>query len=124
MKTIPLIKTKYEEGKQSIQKLHRSGAGGIRVALALTHHLDTILQTIFQCLENDTRHLSIIALGGYGRKELCFSSDTDIMFLCSDEQRRHLVAPAVQEFLHVIKAFIILTCFKIGISHGPVQVII
>jgi [protein-PII] uridylyltransferase len=101
VKTIQSIKTKYENGKYSILKLHRSGAGGVRVALVLTHHLDTILQTIFQRIEGDTRQLSIIALGGYGRKELCFSSDTDIMFLIADEQQ-HLTALAIQNFLHML----------------------
>ncbi len=101
MKTIQPIKTKYEKGKYGILKLHRSGAGGVRVALALTHHLDTILQTIFQRIEGDTRQLSIIALGGYGRKELCFSSDTDIMFLIADKQEQ-FTAPAIQNFLHML----------------------
>jgi [protein-PII] uridylyltransferase len=94
------IKTKYEKKTKEIIRLHQDGAGGIRIALALTHRLDKLLQSIFQHIENDTHHLTVVALGGYGRKELSFFSDTDVMFLIADEQQRHLATPAVQEFLH------------------------
>ncbi|MGD1044120.1 MAG: [protein-PII] uridylyltransferase [Bacteroidota bacterium] len=94
------IKKIYEKGTQEILRMHRTGAGGIRVALALTHQRDTLLQMIFKHLLSNANHLTVVALGGYGRKELCFSSDTDVMFLISDEQQRAAVTPAVQEFIH------------------------
>jgi [protein-PII] uridylyltransferase len=90
----------YELGKQKILGMHRAGAGGIRVALALTHLRDALLKTIYSHLKNDARHMAVVALGGYGRKELCFSSDTDVMFLMIDEHQRRAATPAVQEFLH------------------------
>jgi len=94
------LKKKYEKSTQDILQLHRAGAGGIRVALALTQRLDTLLQTIYQYLENNSGHLTVVALGGYGRKELCFSSDTDVMFLIAEERFRDFTTPVVQEFLH------------------------
>jgi [protein-PII] uridylyltransferase len=94
------LKKKYEKSTQDILQLHRAGAGGIRVALALTQRLDTLLQTIYQHLQNNSRHLTVVALGGYGRKELCFSSDTDVMFLIAEERFRYYTTPTVQEFLH------------------------
>ena len=94
------IKEVYKKETQEILRMHRAGAGGIRVALALTHQRDTLLQMIYKNLANDAKHLTVIALGGYGRKELCFSSDTDVMFLISDEQQRTTATPAVQEFLY------------------------
>jgi [protein-PII] uridylyltransferase len=99
---IQQIKINYEKRTQEILKLHRAGAGGVRVALELTDRHDTLLQTLFQQLENNTEHLSVVALGGYGRKELCFSSDTDIMFLIEDEEHQNLTTPAVQEILHIL----------------------
>jgi [protein-PII] uridylyltransferase len=97
---IKYISAKYKKEIQTILELHRSGAGGIRIALALTRHRDELLQTLFRQIVSDTQHLAIIALGGYGRKELCFSSDTDILFLLADEEERSRLTPAVQEFLH------------------------
>jgi [protein-PII] uridylyltransferase len=100
MMTTLQIKKNYEKEKQGILQMHRGGAGGIRVALALTHQRDTLLKTMYAHLTNDARHITVVALGGYGRKELCFSSDTDVMFLLADEQQRASATPAVQEFLH------------------------
>jgi [protein-PII] uridylyltransferase len=100
MATLQNLKKNFEKNTQDIAQLHRTGAGGIRVALALTQRLDSLLKTIYQHLENDSKHLTIVALGGYGRKELCFSSDTDVMFLLAEDHLRNFTAPAVQEFLH------------------------
>ena len=100
MTAIHQIKAEYKNGIDNVLRLHRAGAGGVRVALALTHQRDTLLQTIFKHLKSDTAHITIVALGGYGRKELCFSSDTDVMFLISDEEERTAATPSVQEFVH------------------------
>ena len=100
MTTLQKIKNNYEKETQEILRMHRSGAGGIHIALALTHQRDTLLQTMYEHLTSSDDHLTVVALGGYGRKELCFSSDTDIMFLISDEQQRASATLAVQEFIH------------------------
>ena len=94
--------TNIQFGKElhKIIRLHRNGAGGIQTALALTNRLDSLLQVIFKQLESKTNSLSVVALGGYGRKELCFSSDTDIMFLIADGNQRQATTPAVQELLY------------------------
>ena len=100
MVTLQQLKKNYEKRTQDILLLHRTGAGGIQVALALTQRLDALLQTIYRHLENDSKYLTVVALGGYGRKELCFSSDTDVMFLVAEERLRDYTTPIVQEFLH------------------------
>jgi [protein-PII] uridylyltransferase len=100
MTTLHQLNKNYEKRRQEIIRMHRLGAGGVRVALALTRQRDALLQTIFKHLESNAAHVTIVALGGYGRKELCFSSDTDVMFLIADEQQRAAATPAVQEFVH------------------------
>ncbi len=100
MITFQQIKKNYERGTQEIIRMHLAGAGGIRVVLALTHQRDNLLQAIYKHVASDVRFLTVVALGGYGRKELCFSSDTDVMFLVSDEHQRTVSTPAVQEFIH------------------------
>jgi [protein-PII] uridylyltransferase len=44
--------------------------------------------------------LAIVALGGYGRKELCFNSDIDIMFLTENEGQQEHGISIIQEFLY------------------------
>ncbi|MCX6144501.1 MAG: [protein-PII] uridylyltransferase [Ignavibacteriales bacterium] len=86
---------------ESIVKLHRRGAGGIDVALALTKRLDHLISAVFQSLASpDKKLVAAVALGGYGRKELCFSSDVDIMFLIKDESEKPFAAPVVGDLLH------------------------
>jgi len=80
--------------------VHRSGTGGIRVALALTKRQDNFLQAIFKQVSRESAHLAIVALGGYGRKELCFNSDIDIMFLTENEGQQDGEINIIQKFLY------------------------
>lgn len=91
---------------QSIVKLHRGGAGGLRIALALTQRLDRLIVDVFKSLHSPgKKFLAVVALGGYGRKELCFSSDVDIMFLIGDESQKPDASPAAGELLHALLGF-------------------
>jgi [protein-PII] uridylyltransferase len=86
---------------EDIVRLHRRGAGGLRVALALTKRLDSLIQSIYTSLHHSNKNLiAVVALGGYGRKELCFSSDTDVMFLIKDDAQKPEAAPIVGDLLH------------------------
>ena len=86
---------------QSIVSLHREGAAGLRVALALTNRLDSLIGSVYSTLTNQgNRLIAAVALGGYGRKELCFSSDVDIMFLIRDDSEKPEASPAVGDLLH------------------------
>ena len=91
---------------QSIVKLHRRGAGGLRIALALTKRLDSLIESVYRSLQNpNKKFVAVIALGGYGRKELCFSSDVDIMFLIRDESKKPVAAQAAGDLLHHLLDF-------------------
>jgi [protein-PII] uridylyltransferase len=86
---------------ESIIRLHRRGTGGVRVALALTERLDSLIQSIYTSLHHsDKKLLAVVALGGYGRRELCFSSDTDVMFLIRNETEKPEASPVAEEILH------------------------
>ncbi len=102
------IPTKQELARQlqSIIRLHRSGAGGLKTALALTKRLDALIESLFRSLKNPRKKLiAVVALGGYGRKELCFSSDVDIMFLIKDEAHKPDTATVAGELLHGLLDF-------------------
>ncbi len=94
------IYKKFSDERSHAMQLHHRSVQGTRVALALTHRHDNLLQALFKQLPHDTTNFTVVAIGGYGRKELCFSSDTDIMLLVPGEEDRPAAEPIVQEYLH------------------------
>ncbi len=78
--------------REQCQELHNQGASGAEVVTCITEMTDTLIQSLYQCLVADAdfgRYTSsaVIALGGYGRRELNPLSDVDLMFFCSDNDR-------------------------------------
>ncbi len=74
------------EGEMS-ERYHRQGQGGLRVAHSRSIFIDVLLESLFlkalrvSSLERLADQCAILALGGYGRAEMCPFSDVDIMFL-------------------------------------------
>jgi len=76
-------------GDSIIRRYHRLGASGLRVARARAVLMDELLFQLFTLAcshwERESGRaageVSLLALGGYGRLELCPHSDVDIMFL-------------------------------------------
>jgi [protein-PII] uridylyltransferase len=94
-------KEEFDRSLDAITRLHRRGAGGLEVGLALTQRMDTLIRIVHeQAVNPGDGTLTIVALGGYGRKELCFFSDTDIMFLIDGDSYHSEATPVVQRILH------------------------
>jgi [protein-PII] uridylyltransferase len=78
---------------------HRSGADGLTVCRARATVLDLLLQHFWQVAKDNLSpqaqrefpQLALVAIGGYGRAELCPRSDIDFMFL----HNRSVVASGV-----------------------------
>ncbi len=89
-----------------IKMRHDAGATGSETTAALAATVDAMLVRLFTvALETwESAHgklpypASLVALGGYGRAELCPHSDIDLMFLFPSKARTSLVTP-LQEHL-------------------------
>src|SRR2546421_9829605 len=99
-------KTRLAEGRDQILARHRGGAGGQEVVRAISALTDEVVPELFQTIGAqspgpDAIALSLVATGGYGRRELAPRSDIDLLALLPRERepgraRANLVA----EHLH------------------------
>lgn len=96
-------KQRFAEAKDAIVAAHRAGIDGVETARALTQRLDDLLKYLYSSLPIEIRRSIIVfALGSYGRKELCFSSDTDIMFLRDETLQLAQAETATKSILHAL----------------------
>ncbi len=76
------LSKKIQEAQNLIVKWNRQGVGGWFQVITYTHKIDQILRELFKAIfQGSYPDYSIVALGGYGRRELNLQSDVDLMFL-------------------------------------------
>lgn len=93
--------------REEIAAAHRDGASGFAVCRELTAAMDDAVRTAFVSASHaesggKAPAAAIIALGGYGRVELCPASDVDVMVLCGDDLPAEVVDRFAAAFLHVL----------------------
>lgn len=96
-----------EAGREKLRKQHEQGSPGIQVSNGLTSLLDDVLMRLYEaaievtCDSDSQRrdlesNISLVAHGGYGRKDIAPYSDMDLMLLCNN--RKHsTVAPLAKQ---------------------------
>ncbi|MBC2604920.1 [protein-PII] uridylyltransferase [Pelagicoccus albus] len=106
------LKSFLKEGTESILSHHRAGAPGLDVAKGRTMMIDALIsklagpaiESVQNLVDDASLAISVVALGGYGREELCPLSDIDIMFLYPSNTDGKLLQKAqellVQEVLY------------------------
>ncbi|EDY81029.1 protein-P-II uridylyltransferase [Verrucomicrobiia bacterium DG1235] len=85
-----------------IKAEHRNGAPGLEIAKARSEMIDTLISrlaepaiaTVQSSPDTADLAISVVALGGYGREELCPLSDIDIMFLYPSDTDARLLEKA------------------------------
>src|SRR3989440_1160287 len=99
-------KTRLAEGRDQILARHRGGAGGQEVVRAISALTDEVVPELFQTIGAqspgpDAIALSLVATGGYGRRELAPRSDIDLLALLPREgEPGRARANLVAEHLH------------------------
>ena len=74
-----------------------AGRGGLAAVERYADRIDALLQRVFAEAPRSARPVTIIALGGYGRRHQCLHSDVDLLVLfdgpigLADEQECHRV---------------------------------
>jgi len=97
----------YEAETDTVKARHREGASGREIVTALTAIVDSLIEHLarpafseFKAQSNGDGELakSLVAIGGYGRAELCPLSDIDLMFLYPSKTSAKTLKSA-QEFM-------------------------
>ena len=104
---VRVAKERLEQGRAEILARHRAGAGGQEVVRAISALTDEVIGTLFRSIVAEfpgpePAPLSLVATGGYGRRELAPRSDIDLLALlppASDKAARKR-ADAIAEHLH------------------------
>lgn len=84
--------------REEARKLHRSGGKGSEVSLALTVAIDEAIKEAVESAGSG-ENLAAVAVGGYGRAELCPQSDIDVLFIVGHGIEASFLAQRVMHFL-------------------------
>ena len=113
-----------------ILRRHRGGEGGLKIAQARATEIDALIEHLFDFAAAQWRRshtgelpvpVSLLALGGYGRGELCPKSDIDLMFLYPSGVKPEALKP-FQEFLTQELLYILWDCsLKVGHSSRTID---
>ncbi|HKP94684.1 MAG TPA: [protein-PII] uridylyltransferase [Fibrobacteria bacterium] len=90
---ISAIKAVLARHRDRIRTINRSGASGTDTVRFISEMVDTLLRVMWDHVEmsvpNEANLVAVVAVGGYGRLELCPQSDIDLLILTSEKPTRH-----------------------------------
>jgi len=81
---------------------HRAGAGSFATCSSLTAMMDEAILLAYEQISSEQNQIAVLAIGGYGRGELCPKSDVDVMVLADDAKNKECAAAIAKQFLHLL----------------------
>ncbi len=84
--------------REEARRLHKAGGRGSEVSLILTQAVDEAIETAVNETESPS-NFAVVAVGGYGRAELCPHSDVDVLFIVAESVESSFRA---QRVMHLI----------------------
>ena len=120
--SLPLYKKFLKIEEHRLRLRHQYGGGGREICALRVELIDVLLQHIFDAAVSSAEKskstpptpLTVIALGGYGRRELNPFSDVDIMFL--HDKNRGSVSPYATQVIEQVLYLLWDVGFKVGHS--------
>ena len=97
------IKLRFKENQEDLLELHKNKEiNGRRLCQKRSHIVDDLIKDSLKHLGfSNLKGVSLIALGGYGRKELCPYSDIDLLFLYNPDKSK-IVKSAAENLLYFL----------------------
>ena len=90
---IVTIKATLDRHREKIRSLNQGGASGADTVRFISEMVDTLLRVMWDQVEmtmpNEANLVALVAVGGYGRMELCPQSDIDLLILTSEKPSKH-----------------------------------
>src|SRR6266540_1786294 len=101
-------KTDLAAGRKFLEELHRQGASGHTVVRLQSAAMDRVVCALWEraLVEARSKHtpqpISLVALGGYGRRELAPFSDLDLLVLHEKGDVKPFAKLASERFLYAL----------------------
>ncbi len=95
------------ERQNEVATTHKNGASGFSTCIFLTGIMDEAIMNAVSSLNRDMvrfgeAHVAVLAMGGYGRKELCPKSDVDVMILYDAAAAKNTAEEYAKALLHFL----------------------
>lgn len=119
------LATAFLQERERLKKLNLQQPHSARIWRALSDATDLIIQRMLSlslpqelsAREATQPRISVVATGGYGRRELCPYSDIDVTFIVGEEEDEHLDATVRQMFLLLMETFSQRSGLKVGYGY-------
>ena len=83
------VRRVLDRQRDRIRRFNREGSTGADTVRFISEMVDTLLRVMWEHIEigipEDARQVAVVAVGGYGRMELCPQSDIDLLVLTSPD---------------------------------------